>query len=335
MAASSQQAGGIANIALLKSDGNNYREVTGGDTVDTAPAWLPGVPDRLLFQSQGLARNEQGYIVAQGHATIQKLDMTSSAVTPILDDARFDHLKPRVSPKGDLLFIRRPYEAPRYGFAAVLIDTLLFPFRLLRAVFHYLNFSSLMYSRKPLTSASGPAVQADMKNILLQGRRIDAEKARRLAAMDYLDIQISLDGVDAATNDAVRGIGSYDMARRAMDNLAAANFGPFKISVVVTRQNVPQLDAFKALADSYGAQLRARVPAGTIVCCMRDDRPISISNAQFGRRSRSCPNGPDATPRARRWGWCGAPTIPTGRPPWRPARPGPDGGARNERCGRS
>ncbi|MDP2289654.1 MAG: mycofactocin radical SAM maturase [Actinomycetota bacterium] len=88
------------------------------------------------------------------------------------------------------------------------------------------------------------------------GAFIDADKARRLAAMDYLDIQISLDGVDAVTNDAVRGEGSYDMARRAMDNLAAADFGPFKISVVVTRQNVPQLDRFKALADSYGAQLR-------------------------------------------------------------------------------
>ena len=88
------------------------------------------------------------------------------------------------------------------------------------------------------------------------GAFIDPEKARRLASMDYLDIQISLDGVDAATNDAVRGEGSFDMARRAMDNLAAANFGPFKISVVVTRQNVPQLDTFKALADSYGAQLR-------------------------------------------------------------------------------
>ena len=88
------------------------------------------------------------------------------------------------------------------------------------------------------------------------GAFIDEEKARRLAAMDYLDIQISLDGVDAATNDAVRGVGSYDMARRAMDNLAAAGFGPFKISVVVTRHNVSQLDEFKALADSYGAQLR-------------------------------------------------------------------------------
>jgi mycofactocin biosynthetic radical S-adenosylmethionine protein MftC len=88
------------------------------------------------------------------------------------------------------------------------------------------------------------------------GAFIDAEKAKRFAAMDYLDIQISLDGIDAATNDAVRGVGSYDTAIRAMEHLKAANFGPFKISIVVTRHNVDQLDEFKALADYYGAQLR-------------------------------------------------------------------------------
>ena len=88
------------------------------------------------------------------------------------------------------------------------------------------------------------------------GAYIDKDKAKRLTDMDYLDIQISLDGADAATNDVVRGVGSYDTARRAMDNLASAGFGSFKISVVVTRQNVSQLDSFKALADSYGAQLR-------------------------------------------------------------------------------
>ena len=88
------------------------------------------------------------------------------------------------------------------------------------------------------------------------GAFIDKKNAERLTAMDYLDIQISLDGTDAVTNDAVRGEGSYDAAIRAMDNLKAAGFGQFKISVVVTRHNVDQLDAFKALADSYGAQLR-------------------------------------------------------------------------------
>jgi hypothetical protein len=110
-----------------------------------------------------------------------KLDMTSGSVAPILDDPRYDFLRPRVDPAGNLLFIRRPYEAPRYTTGSLIIDALLFPFRLLRAIFHYLNFFSLMYSRKPLTSASGPATQADIKQILLQGRRIDAEKALRSA----------------------------------------------------------------------------------------------------------------------------------------------------------
>ncbi len=88
------------------------------------------------------------------------------------------------------------------------------------------------------------------------GSRIDEATARRLSGTDYIDIQISLDGADAATNDAVRGDGSFATAITAMDNLAAAGFGSFKISVVVTRQNVQQLDEFEALANKYGAELR-------------------------------------------------------------------------------
>jgi len=88
------------------------------------------------------------------------------------------------------------------------------------------------------------------------GAFIGAARARRLSELDYVDIQISLDGADAATNDAVRGKGTYATAIRAMNHLRNAGFGAFKISVVVTRHNVGQLDRFKALADSYGAELR-------------------------------------------------------------------------------
>ncbi len=96
------------------------------------------------------------------------------------------------------------------------------------------------------------------------GTFIDADTARRLAGMDYLDVQISIDGADAGVNDLIRGEGSYAAARRAMDHLADAGFGPFKISLVVTRHNVDQLDGFKTLADAYGAQLRVtrRRPSG-------------------------------------------------------------------------
>jgi mycofactocin radical SAM maturase len=88
------------------------------------------------------------------------------------------------------------------------------------------------------------------------GLRLDAGRARRLAATDYVDVQVSLDGASREVNDAVRGRGSYDMALRAMANLAEAGFANFKISVVMTRHNVPELDEFAALADRFGAQLR-------------------------------------------------------------------------------
>jgi len=88
------------------------------------------------------------------------------------------------------------------------------------------------------------------------GVRITPEAAARLAADDYVDVQISLDGATADVNDQVRGPGSYATAIHAMENLADAGFRGFKISVVCTRQNISQLDAFKAIADRFSAQLR-------------------------------------------------------------------------------
>jgi mycofactocin radical SAM maturase len=88
------------------------------------------------------------------------------------------------------------------------------------------------------------------------GVKITPERARQLASTDYVDVQISLDGATREVNDAVRGPGSYDLAMRALRNLADAGMQDFKISVVTTRHNVSQLDEFKRIADGFGAQLR-------------------------------------------------------------------------------
>ncbi len=88
------------------------------------------------------------------------------------------------------------------------------------------------------------------------GSQITPERAARLAATDYIDVQVSIDGATAEINDPLRGIGSYDTAIRALDNLYEAGFTDAKVSVVVTRQNVHQLDDFKRIADAHGATLR-------------------------------------------------------------------------------
>ncbi len=87
------------------------------------------------------------------------------------------------------------------------------------------------------------------------GFRITRERARRIAASGYVDVQVSLDGATAEVNDSVRGAGSFDAALRALANLCEAGTRA-KISVVCTRHNLAQLEAFKAIADRYEAQLR-------------------------------------------------------------------------------
>lgn len=172
---SSRYDNGISNIVMMASDGSSYSEITTGDSFDTAPYWVND--KQVVYQSQGHARSTQGYVMAYGPSSIQLLDMESAEITPVLENPDFDFLQPQVCSQGNLYFIQRPFKMPKYDNSQALLDILLFPFRLLRAIFHYLNFFSLIYSNKPLTTAAGPQQQVDAKEIILQGKRINAEKA--------------------------------------------------------------------------------------------------------------------------------------------------------------
>ena len=115
------------------------------------------------------------------------------------------------------------------------------------------------------------------------GVRITPAVADRLAASDYVDVQVSLDGATAEVNDAIRGPNSYDMAIRALENMAAAGFSDTKISVVATRHNIDQFDDFAVLADRYGATLRiTRLrPSGRGVDVYEDLRPTLEQQKQL------------------------------------------------------
>ena len=166
---------GIANLISMSRDGSEHRELTAGDSSDSSPCWVD--EHRVVYQSQGIARAEGGYIMAYGPASLQLLDLESSEIEPVLEDPAYDFLQPRVCSAGHLYYLRRPHEAPRYGGKNILVDILMFPFRLLRAIFHYLNFFSMMYTRKPLTGAGGPDMKIDARELMLKGMRIDAERA--------------------------------------------------------------------------------------------------------------------------------------------------------------
>jgi len=115
------------------------------------------------------------------------------------------------------------------------------------------------------------------------GTRIGPAEAARIAANDYLDVQVSIDGATPDVNDAVRGEGAWKGAVQALEHLAEAGADDIKLSIVVTRHNVPQLDGFLELADRYGATLRVTRlrPSGRGAAVYHDLRPTSSQQREL------------------------------------------------------
>lgn len=171
---------GTANLAVRPAGETGFGEVTEGDSVDTAPRWIPGEGRRLVFQSAGVGRDRHGHFAGLGPFTLQRLDVDTGEMTPLLEEPRHDLLGPQMSAGGTLYFIRRPYLTGRevHPFR-MLKDILLFPFKLLVAVFHFLQFFSMRYTGKKLTSADGArSREADMKQMMIWGNMVNAQRAK-------------------------------------------------------------------------------------------------------------------------------------------------------------
>lgn len=88
------------------------------------------------------------------------------------------------------------------------------------------------------------------------GTKIDGPLAKKLAAMDLLYIQVSLDGATAETNDLVRGKGSFENAVRGIENLHKYNFPHLSINTVVTGRNFQEIKDIYKLGKFYQAKTR-------------------------------------------------------------------------------
>jgi hypothetical protein len=174
---------GTANIGVINPEGKGLREMTEGDSVDECPSWAGGNGRVLVYQSSGVGRNAAGIVAALGPYAIMRLDLDSSDLSMLIDSESHDHLAPRLSADGSLYFIRRPYQATDHVEVSplkVAKDILFFPFRLIAAIVHFLDWFSLVFRRKPLITTGGPAREGpDARYMMLWGKLIDAEKALR------------------------------------------------------------------------------------------------------------------------------------------------------------
>ena len=171
---------GPSQIARMSPEGRDLMPLTEGDSMDGAPTWDRSQADTILFHSAGLAYDNHGFTIGAGPHSIEKLNLEKQRVTTLLESETQDFLCPRTDQEGNLYYITRPYEGPGGAKPPILTtikDTLLFPFRLVRAFVDFFQMFSHIVSKKPLTTAGGPKKQGpEPVQLWIQGRLLEPEK---------------------------------------------------------------------------------------------------------------------------------------------------------------
>lgn len=91
--------------------------------------------------------------------------------------------------------------------------------------------------------------------ISTNGTLITRERARRLARLEPIYFQVSLDGGTPQTNDRIRGEGVFKRALRGLELLAAENLS-LTVNSVLTRYSFDELDRLYDIAASFNSRLR-------------------------------------------------------------------------------
>ena len=94
-----------------------------------------------------------------------------------------------------------------------------------------------------------------MTCISTNGTLLDRPLVERLAKSRLVAIQVSMDGVDRQSCDALRGNGTYETALRAVDILAKSPI-PTSINTVLTAANAADIPDLYDLARTLGVSLR-------------------------------------------------------------------------------
>ena len=212
---------GSSNIGIMQSDGSGLTEVTQGDAIDRAPHWVPGCKNQLVFQSAGIGRTAQGLAMGQSPFAIHKVDTERGEVTCLAEDPDHDLLAPQLLADGTLYYIRRPYRGatPKLSPGRALLDFVLFPFRLFHALFQYLNFFSVSYTGKPLTTAGGQRQKmADVRQMMIWGNLIQADKSTQSAEEEVSALvpdswQLVRRSPNGQTTTLAKSVVSFDLCK--------------------------------------------------------------------------------------------------------------------------
>ena len=208
---------GQVNIELLDNRGSYKQDLTGGDSRDTNPSFSKTNPDQILFQSSGIARDEEGFPMAHGPECIHRIDLETGDITGIIASDQYDYMLPKEDQLGNIYCIQRPYK--QFGHVSpfrYILSIILFPINFLIAIVNFLNAFTQLFNKNTLTPG-GPNVQTPKKQkyVNVLGQTINLAKVKKFSSDEYSLVPGSWKLIkitpDKNTHTIANKVSSYDI----------------------------------------------------------------------------------------------------------------------------
>lgn len=163
-------------IADINTGGVN--QVTEGFTSETHPFISRTDSNKIYYTAMGYARDNVGNVVEKSPCSICCYNESTGELDDIISDDNFDYIKPSDDKEGNLYYIKREYQ-PTKKKSNLLMDILLFPVRIVKAIGGFLSVFSMAFGGEPLrTGGSNPSKtkNPDERELFVEGNMIKAQK---------------------------------------------------------------------------------------------------------------------------------------------------------------
>ncbi len=169
-----------SHLALFNKNDGDYTIITDGDSFDATPRFSKRDKTKILFSSKGVGRDGNGNFVEYSPSYILEYDIELGDVNKLSSSSEYSYVLPKDDNNGNLYAIRKPIKEKKRS--NLLIDILLIPYKLVTAIYYFLENFTRSFTGKTFTEnspySSNPAKtkKGDERKIFIDGNVIYADK---------------------------------------------------------------------------------------------------------------------------------------------------------------
>ena len=169
-----------SHLAVYDLKTDDYMTLTDGDSCDFDAEFSRKNDLLVYFASKGVGRSSDGEFVKFSRSSILSYDFFTGDIEEILSDPVKSLTKPKDDENGNFYYITRAEDKEyKIGFFRLLLDIILIPWKILKALYYFAELFTTMFTGKGFTEKSGNPAKTMKKSqgmIVIDDNLINADE---------------------------------------------------------------------------------------------------------------------------------------------------------------